>query len=302
MATKPHRNYWAFFGNPRVYLVDEAVAELPRDTWTVKESKVRKGDRVLIWRGSYRGRPGALALGEVETEPKDMPPATDSREYIVGDNWLQEPQRRVWVRVVRPPKAPIWLDEDRTGLLKSLRVARAHGGTVFHIDGDQWSRLVKLLGGWTPPDAETPDSDYSTWSERVDAADRVISAKQRTEQRYLRNRLLGGANEGPCSLCGLVFPIEFLVAAHIKRRANCSQKEKNDTRNVVPMCRFGCDELFERGYICVAGGKVIVNERMIPHSTPPVRAYLERLALRACSDWERARKYFQWHTKRHVGK
>jgi hypothetical protein len=67
------------------------------------------------------------------------------------------------------------------------------------------------------------------------------------------------------------------------------------------MCCFGCDELFERGYVSVVGGKVTVNERVIANATPPVRIYLERLALRACSDWDRARKYFEWHTKKHVG-
>jgi hypothetical protein len=67
------------------------------------------------------------------------------------------------------------------------------------------------------------------------------------------------------------------------------------------MCCFGCDELFERGYVSVVGGKVTVNERVIANATPPVRIYLERLALRACSDWDRARKYFEWHAKKHVG-
>jgi hypothetical protein len=102
MTITRDRRYWALFGNPRSYLVDEAVAELSRDTWTVKRSPVRKGDRVLIWRGSHRGRPGAIALGEVESEPAEMLPAPDSREYIVGNNWLQQPQRRVWVRASRP--------------------------------------------------------------------------------------------------------------------------------------------------------------------------------------------------------
>jgi hypothetical protein len=70
--------YWALFGDPRFYLVDEAVAELPRDNWTVKRSAVHTGDRVLIWRGSYRGHRGAVALGEVESEPAEMLPGPDS--------------------------------------------------------------------------------------------------------------------------------------------------------------------------------------------------------------------------------
>ena len=46
--------------------------------------------------------------------------------------------------------------------------------------------------------------------------------------------------------------VELLVASHIKRRSECSRGEKKDYRNnVLAMCRCGCDELFELGYIVV---------------------------------------------------
>ena len=49
-----------------------------------------------------------------------------------------------------------------------------------------------------------------------------------------------------------------LVAAHIKKRAACSLEEKKDYKSIVmPMCSFGCDYLYERGYIAVSDGKII---------------------------------------------
>lgn len=46
--------------------------------------------------------------------------------------------------------------------------------------------------------------------------------------------------------------VELLVASHIKRRSECSRGQKKDYRNnALAMCRCGCDELFELGYIVV---------------------------------------------------
>jgi hypothetical protein len=42
---------------------------------------------------------------------------------------------------------------------------------------------------------------------------------RRTEQSFLRKRLLNGRDHGRCFLCDEEFPVELLVAAHIKKRA-----------------------------------------------------------------------------------
>jgi hypothetical protein len=47
----------------------------------------------------------------------------------------------------------------------------------------------------------------------------------------------------------LVFPVQFLHAAHIKPRHACSDHERRDIANVAMMiCVFGCDAIFELGW------------------------------------------------------
>ena len=59
--------------------------------------------------------------------------------------------------------------------------------------------------------------------------DRKIEAIQRAEQAYLRRMLFPGP-DALCDLCGRRFEIEFLVAAHVKNRAACSDSERRDAK------------------------------------------------------------------------
>lgn len=73
--------------------------------------------------------------------------------------------------------------------------------------------------------------------------------KARTEQNFLRKYLFGNKKTCKCGICGESYPVSFLVAAHIKKRAHCTDEEKLDYKNIVmPMCKFGCDDLYEKGY------------------------------------------------------
>ena len=95
-----------------------------------------------------------------------------------------------------------------------------------------------------------------------------------------------------------MFPISLLVAAHIKQRAQCSDSEKADyRRNVMPMCMFGCDDLFERGYISVVDGAVVVSPSKAAQTTEPVKVYLNVLKGRSCAYWSRGEPYFKWHSE-----
>ena len=74
----------------------------------------------------------------------------------------------------------------------------------------------------------------------------------RGEQAAVRRLLLGGGGRGVCFFCQREMSADFLVGAHIKRRSACSDLEKRDLANVAMLnCRFGCDELYERGLIGV---------------------------------------------------
>ena len=121
----------------------------------------------------------------------------------------------------------------------------------------------------------------------------------RNEQAYLRKRILDGRRNAACAICGKEYPIELLVVAHIKRRADCSPKEKLDFRgNVVPMCRLGCDELFERGFIAVHPDAVVRRTAGRP-KTPALTSLLNSLDGLPCDAAdERRMAYFTWHRDR----
>jgi len=134
--------------------------------------------------------------------------------------------------------------------------------------------------------------------EKLDVLDSLSQKKRRIEQRLLREYLLP-EDTGRCALCGRTFPIQFLVAAHIKARSACSDNEKRDIENVaMPNCRFGCDELFERGFISVDSMGQTRVSRVAPE-VGPVRAYiLEHLLDQVNPLWASnslSRKYFAFH-------
>ncbi|MFE9749227.1 hypothetical protein ACFYOT_30320 [Saccharothrix saharensis] len=122
---------------------------------------------------------------------------------------------------------------------------------------------------------------------------RVI-AKYRKEQGELRKVLVGDVAEAPCALCGRVFPVEFLIAAHVKRRSRCDDDERNDLRNVAMLaCSFGCDRLFELGYVAVGeDGTVVVAGGGV------LEPHLEQLRGRVVEAFhERSAGYFRWHRR-----
>ena len=125
--------------------------------------------------------------------------------------------------------------------------------------------------------------------------DREVKSTARVEQNYLRNTLFPKAI-GICCLCGNSFPIEFLIAAHIKKRAACTHEEKLDARNVVmSACKFGCDELFERGYIAVTENGIIVRATKALHTIHTTK-YVDQLAGRQCLAFTKKNShYFEWH-------
>lgn len=122
-------------------------------------------------------------------------------------------------------------------------------------------RLETYVDSVLVPDFETPE--------------REVTTKQRLEQRFLRQYLFGKSRSGTCDLCGREFPVEFLVAAHIKRRSLCSREEKLDFDSIVMAnCKFGCDELFGRGYISVNGdGRIEYSAQL--RESPIALAYCD---------------------------
>ena len=132
---------------------------------------------------------------------------------------------------------------------------------------------------------------------KFDQLDEKRQVWARKEQAALRDHLFGRAGHGTCSLCGEKLPVHLIVAAHIKPRAQCSEKERRDFLNIVPMCLLGCDALFERRYVAVVNGKVVFR---LPEEFSDSRLLAIRKVLRegGIPGWTPERKkYFDWHSK-----
>lgn len=124
-------------------------------------------------------------------------------------------------------------------------------------------------------------------------------AKVRKEQSFLRAHLLRGRQTAECTLCGETFPFDFLVAAHIKKRSACTTDEKLDFDNVAAlMCKAGCDDLFEKGYVAVVDG-IIVQARS-KQITNKLNELINQLTGKAVQNWAGSELYYRWHQKAHV--
>ena len=54
-----------------------------------------------------------------------------------------------------------------------------------------------------------------------------------------------------------------MVAAHIKPRSKCTTQERKNPNVVMPVCKVGCDDFLEKGYLLVdKEGVVRLNEKM----------------------------------------
>lgn len=141
--------YWAFFCRPDMYDAAEAISSGQGDSWLVKSHDVRAGDSAIIWQGRDRsGRRGILAFADVLSDPEEIPPDSE--------HWLQEPipGPRVRIRYRSAPRLPLLFE---SGLLPpeltDLNVAKATGGTVFHVTPAEWDALIRLAGGLDDVDA-----------------------------------------------------------------------------------------------------------------------------------------------------
>ena len=157
-----------------------------------------------------------------------------------------------------------------------------------------FERLPLESRRFTPP---TSQADYENALAGLNGdLDVKALARRRTEQDYLRHLLFPGV-EATCHLCGRLFDIEFLVAAHIKKRAQCTDTEKRDARHIVmAACRFGCDELFERGYITVeADGAIVLSSALRGQALAYASQHLAGKTLSTAMTGRE--EYFKWHRK-----
>jgi hypothetical protein len=132
------------------------------------------------------------------------------------------------------------------------------------------------------------------------AMDSVAQVKVRKEQAQLRSLLAGEREVAKCALCGQAYPMGFLVAAHVKKRAVCSDAERRDLNHVAMLaCSFGCDALYESGWITVDenGHVQSASLEIVPEGS--FRDQLQRLdGLPCAAHSPGSEPYFAWHRTR----
>lgn len=153
-----------------------------------------------------------------------------------------------------------------------------------------------LSGTYSPPTTKSDFQNAILSLANMEETERKVQSFARKEQDFLRQVLFNSTTH-KCAICGREYPIELLVAAHIKRRAACSKAEKLDAENIVmPACKFGCDEVYERGYIAVNEQGEIVCSKV--KTTQAAANYLESIAGRTCSVFKESNAhYFKWHRR-----
>ncbi|MET9259016.1 hypothetical protein [Amycolatopsis sp. NPDC004079] len=121
--------------------------------------------------------------------------------------------------------------------------------------------------------------------------------KVRTEQARLRKLLANGRVSAPCALCGDEFPLEFLVAAHVKKRAACTDDERRNLRDIAMLaCGLGCDLLYEAGWVTVDETGRIQTVRIDELPAGSLKLRMQHLAGRRCgAHREASEPYFAWH-------
>jgi len=125
--------------------------------------------------------------------------------------------------------------------------------------------LATNVPGYAKALASAPPSLQEMFSERlrrieVNGTDFTMEVAARREQPILREWLFEGADTSECAICQRPFSTRSLVAAHKKKRKYCSEVERLDLNIVFPLCVFGCDHLYEQGYIRIKDGVVVRND------------------------------------------
>lgn len=146
--------------------------------------------------------------------------------------------------------------------------------------------------------APIDDKEYDDIAMSIPETEQLFISKRRLEQGFLRKRLFGNKTDSTCSCCNKSYPISMLWCSHIKKRSKCNDDEKRDYNVVLPMCRFGCDELFEKGFIGVDESGVIIEIKKTTNEN--VKDYTSSIIGNKCTGFNNKNsKYFEWHRDFH---
>ena len=140
------------------------------------------------------------------------------------------------------------------------------------------------------------DPRYLRFRQRLLAikqTDRKDPQVQRVEQPILSDWLFENKESEHCGICGELFSLSALHAAHKKKRSLCNPDERRDPHIVMPMCVFGCDHLYENRFIRIKDGNVVSG--LSPDIDGPEKQRIAQLVGRKIDDrWlEGPQSYFE---------
>lgn len=221
-------------------------------------------------------------------------------------DWRLESDSEIWQTRGSEPDAQVGFTAPAAALLANP-VVRAEAIYVLRTErlseiADQGALLERVgLAGV----AEQAMTEIRTAFDSVsvvtlpslppDTLDKMTAAVRRVEQAELRKLVVGDADTAECALCGHTFPLRYLVAAHIKPRSQCTDEERRDLPNVaMAACSFGCDMLFELGYIMVDEDGWIRTAEAVPSGR--FADHVNLVGTRRClAHRSETEPYFAWH-------
>ena len=243
----------------------------------------------------------------------------------VGDLVLFAADRKIFARGTvaamfqsRPLSVELW-GVDSNGLTWEYMYALDEIRTLDLSYAD-FNRVVgyktnNIIQGFTVMDEQKSSlflDHYDFWShkhepditdEQIEEAlnalggplDRQVKSWARAEQSKARKLHLGNDIFGQCRLCGHTFGKEFLVAAHKKKRSQCTDEEKRDIAHVTMLCcLFGCDVIYEQGYVAVSPSGNVLQSPLLRDDLGAAR-HVSHIMQSHIQVSEKESSYFDWH-------
>jgi hypothetical protein len=303
------------------YWMTETVANLLRDAQSPVTDEPRGGIGQLelaIASAATGIGTGAQAPGRPAYPAEVREDAVDLLRRLIGVPLSTVRGHRNLILGVTPPNVLVATKPSPDGqpvpiqqVQHALDILRAEGSVV--VDPEHLGHRSSFIGGvlLTLPGVRAhgspPRISFTGLGdeERSNAADNLLTfegslthvrqVEQRGEQAMLRRQLFGAQDHGTCALCGETYPVRFLYAAHIKRRSVCGDDEKRDLASIaMPACTFGCDALFEAGFLAVgADGLVMTSARGVNGA---LWERLKRFQGGRCLAFKASTQgYFEWH-------
>jgi 5-methylcytosine-specific restriction protein B len=129
-----------FQGNPKIFDFETALRKEILNDWTVTahKTKIKTGDKVILWIGGNKA--GCYALAEVTSEPHLKKSATDSRLWKEEDNSDLKADIRITHSLLNSPILKTVVDSNDQ--LKNLKVGSQ--GTNFSATADEYNILLNM--------------------------------------------------------------------------------------------------------------------------------------------------------------